>query len=114
MKQSGSVPNDRLGMVTFQEGEIREETDGRSQTIGYGIIEKVAETPQAIYVYFNAAQAFMLPARLFASGEERGAFLHFLREEMDKAKQMPGGVKVPKEAEKEPSHEKKSDGDGTN
>jgi len=57
----------------------------KTQTsIQYDAIEKIVCSDQAIYVYFSAIQAFVIPFRTFESDEHKNDFLVFLKEKSTK------------------------------
>jgi hypothetical protein len=78
LKKDGKLPFSKETVITFDEERLHEKSIDAESSINYSSIEKIGEGDQAIYIYFSALQAFILPYRSFESDEQRHEFLSFL------------------------------------
>ena len=78
LKKDGKLPFNQESTITFDETHILEKTDLNESKISYQIIEKIAETENAIYIYFSAMQAYIIPNTVFESNEHRKELLDFM------------------------------------
>jgi len=71
MRKDGKLPYGVSSSLQVNEEFLIDESDGIETKIKYANIEKVALGDYAIYVYFNAIQAIVLPFSVFQSQEEK-------------------------------------------
>ncbi len=79
LKQDGKLPYQKESTLIFEADvilEITEETENRTR---YSMVEKVAGTETALYIYTSSLQAFILPLAAFSGEEEKQRFLRFLK-----------------------------------
>jgi hypothetical protein len=79
MQRSGRIHYDKDINYEFGDELFRETTPDSTAEIKYSIITEVAEGKKAIYIYVNLQQAHIVPLRVFASEQERGEFLRFIK-----------------------------------
>ena len=85
LKKDGKLPFSKETTIIFDEERIHEKSIEAESSILYTSIEKIGEGDQAIYIYFSALQAFILPYRSFESDEQKNEFLSFLNTKCQKA-----------------------------
>ena len=73
------------GTLTFTEERIHDENPDLITTCPYHTVERLILCRGAVYVFFSAMQAFILPESAFSGDEERKALLNFLKEKTQKA-----------------------------
>ena len=71
--------------LTFTEEHIHDENPDLITTCPYHTVERLILCRGAVYVFFSAMQAFILPESAFSGDEERQALLNFLKEKTQKA-----------------------------
>ena len=84
LKKDGKLPYSETGTLTFAQDDIREETAQAVAAYHYDAIERTALSGGAVYVFFSAMQAFILPESAFSGDEERQALLDLLKEKTRK------------------------------
>lgn len=80
MEKSGKPPFGQDSTVIFGEERVTTTTRDSETSATYSGIEKIILGKSALYLYINAASAFIVPHRLFASEEEKEGFLQFIRQ----------------------------------
>lgn len=80
MERSGKPPFGQDNTVVFGEEKVTTTTKDTETSASYSGIEKILLGKSAMYLYINAASAFIVPHRLFASEAEKEAFLQFIRQ----------------------------------
>lgn len=80
LKKSGRLPYSTASTVMFDENCIHEITQSSESKTDYSLVEKIVTVSNAVYVYFSAVQAYIIPERCFSSEEEKQAFINFLKE----------------------------------
>jgi len=78
MKKSGKLPYGRNVQIQFDEEVIHEITEIAESKMKYSNIEKIVEVDRALYIYYAATQAFIIPISVFESEEQKNEFLRFL------------------------------------
>lgn len=78
MHKKGKLPYSSQGTLSFGEQEITDSGSIGETKVCYSAIEKIGVTDQAIYLYFTAIQAFILPTSCFNSEKEKQDFLSFI------------------------------------
>ncbi len=84
LKRDGKLPYSETGTLTFSQDDIREENAQSTAAYHYDAIERTALSRGAVYVFFSAMQAFILPESAFSGDEERQALLGLLKEKTRK------------------------------
>jgi hypothetical protein len=79
MKKDGKLPFGFPTTLTFENDYILDASERAETKLFYPTVVKIAESPDAIYVYINAIEALVLPHRVFESGEQKQELLRFLR-----------------------------------
>lgn len=83
LKKDGMLPYSKLATLKFSDDLIHEISPDSEHKIKYSLIEKVAVTESAIYIYFGAVQAYVLPMSTFSTEEEKRDFLAFINLKAD-------------------------------
>ena len=52
----------------------------------YALIEKIAVTDRAIYIYTNSLSAYIIPVSVFATEAEKSEFLEFISSKVNRLK----------------------------
>jgi hypothetical protein len=78
LRKEGKLPFNQESTITFDETHILEKTDLNESKISYQMIEKIADMKDAIYIYFSAMQAYIIPNSVFESDEHKKEFLDFM------------------------------------
>lgn len=79
MKKGGRLPYSREVVLKFDDECIHEIAPDTENKTKYTLIEKIAVTEKAIYVYFSAVQAYILPITAFSDEKEKHEFLEFIK-----------------------------------
>lgn len=91
IKKDGSLPYGKEVSIKFDDECFIEDTDQIETKIQYSKVERIA-LGYAIYIYFSAIQASIVPFSAFENNREREEFLSFLNSKVENAKQLqPGG-----------------------
>lgn len=80
MKKEGRLPYSNEAILKFDDEKIHEITPNTENIIKYSLIEKIAVTEKAIYIYFSSVQAYILPVTAFSDEMEKQKFLEFIKE----------------------------------
>ena len=83
MKREGRLPYSDEAIITFNDESIHEITPNTDNKTKYSLIEKVAVTENAVYIYFSSVQAFILPVSAFSEEMEKQKFLEFINLKAD-------------------------------
>ena len=78
MKKEGRLPYSNEAILKFDDEYIHETTPNTENKTKYSLIEKIAVTEKAIYIYFSSVQAYILPVNAFSEEMERLKFLEFI------------------------------------
>ncbi|NLD59215.1 MAG: YcxB family protein [Clostridiales bacterium] len=78
MKKTGRLPYSSEAVLKFGEENVHEITPNTENKTDYSLIEKIAVTEKAIYIYFSTVQAYILPITAFSDEAERRRFLEFI------------------------------------
>ncbi len=83
MKKDGRLPYSNEAILKFDEESIHEITPNTENKTKYSLIEKIAVTEKAIYIYFSSLQAYILPVTAFSEEMEKQEFLEFINRKAD-------------------------------
>lgn len=78
MKKDGRLPYSNDAILRFDDESINEITPKTENKTNYSLIEKIAVTDKAIYIYFSSVQAYILPVTAFSEDMEKQRFLEFI------------------------------------
>lgn len=78
MKKEGKLPYSNELILRFDNENIHEITSNTENKVKYSMIEKIAVTDKAIYIYFSSVQAYILPLTAFSDEMEKAKFLEFI------------------------------------
>ena len=79
MKKQGKVVYDKSVALAFGESSFAEKTPESEAVIQYTMLERIAETDKAIYLFARANMAYIVPKRAFVSETEAAGFGEFIR-----------------------------------
>jgi len=80
IKKTGKLPFGKENTLRFFEDFMMSIEDGTETKMKYTNIEKVAAGDNAIYIYFSAMQAFIIPFSVFSNEQERNEFYAFINQ----------------------------------
>ncbi len=83
MKKEGRLPYSNDAVLMFDDEKIHEITPDTENITKYSLMEKVAVTEKAIYIYFSSMQAYILPVSVFSTEMEKDKFLDFINGKID-------------------------------
>ena len=86
MKKEGRLPYSNEAILKFDDESIHEITPNTESKTNYSLIEKVAVTEKAVYIYFSSVQAYILPVTTFSEEMEKQKFLEFINSKVDHLK----------------------------
>lgn len=86
MKKDGKLPYSEESRMVFGEEDVHEYCDDNETITKYPNFEKIYITETGIYMYFNAAYAFILPNSCFKSSVEKDELVEFLKGKIDSDK----------------------------
>jgi hypothetical protein len=78
MKKEGRLPYSNEAILKFDDEYIHEITPNTENKTKYSLIEKIAVTEKAIYIYFSSVQAYILPVTAFSEEMDKIKFLEFI------------------------------------
>jgi hypothetical protein len=78
MKKEGRLPYSKEAILKFDDECIHEITPNTENKTKYLLIEKIAVTEKAIYIYFSSIQAYIIPVTAFSEEMEKLKFLEFI------------------------------------
>lgn len=83
MKKEGRLPYSSEAILKFDHESIHEITPNTENMTKYSLIEKIAVTEKAIYIYISSVQAIILPVTAFAEEKSKIEFLEFINSKVD-------------------------------
>lgn len=83
LKKEGRLPYSNEAILKFDDEKIHEITPNTENITKYSLIEKIAVTEKAIYIYFSSIQAYILPVTAFSEEMEKLKFLELINEKVD-------------------------------
>lgn len=83
--RQGSLYFGKPMRLEFFDEQITETTGESSASYAYSRIERIDDSGDAIYLFFGAMQAFVLPGRVFESPQQRQEFLAFVAPKIGQA-----------------------------
>lgn len=78
LRKQGKLPYSCEGTLIFDEEFINDVNPITETKTRYSNIEKLGITETAIYIYFSAVQAYIVPKTCFGSEKEKQDFLNFI------------------------------------
>jgi 5-bromo-4-chloroindolyl phosphate hydrolysis protein len=78
LEKSGKAPYTKEGTLIFDEEFIYDINSLSETKMKYSAVEKIATTEDAIYIFYNAVQAFIVPTRCFCNVNEKQNFIKFI------------------------------------
>lgn len=78
IKKEGRLPYSSESLLKFDNESIHETTPNTENRTKYSLIEKIAVTEKAIYIYYSSVQAYILPVNTFSEEMEKLKFLEFI------------------------------------
>ncbi|NCC87003.1 MAG: YcxB family protein [Clostridia bacterium] len=78
MKKEGNLPYNKESILTFDDEFMHEITPSTETKTNYSLIEKIAVTEKAIYIYLNSISAYIIPTTTFSEETEKLKFLEFI------------------------------------
>lgn len=83
MKREGRLPYSNQAIFKFDNEKMQEITPNSESVIKYSLVEKIAVTENAIYIYISSVQAYILPVTAFTDEMEKVKFLEFIKMKSD-------------------------------
>ena len=83
MKKEGRLPYSNEAILKFDDEKIHEIAPNTENITKYSLIEKIAVTEKAIYIYISSVQAYILPVTAFSAEIEKLKFLEFINMKVD-------------------------------
>lgn len=83
MKKEGRLPYSNEAIIKFDDESIHEISPNTESKTKYSLVEKIAVTEKAIYIYFSSVQAYILPVTAFSEDAEKQKFLEFINLKVD-------------------------------
>jgi hypothetical protein len=83
MKKEGRLPYSNKAILKFDDESIHEITPDTENKTKYALVEKIAVTEKAIYIYISFVQAHILPITAFSDEMEKLKFLEFIHSKVD-------------------------------
>lgn len=83
MKKEGRLPYSKEAIIKFDDKSIHEITPSTETKTLFSLIEKIAVTEKAIYIYFSSVQAYILPISVFSDEMKKQKFLEFINLKAD-------------------------------
>ena len=88
MKKDGKLPYGKDNIIQFDEDSIIEIADEAETKRKYAAVEKVVCGNQAIYIFTDAAQAYIIPLSVFETEVQRNEFLMFVNRKVEEVKHL--------------------------
>ncbi len=92
MKKSGKLPYPKSVNLYFDEERICEMTEFGDSRFNYTMLEKIAVSNLAVYIYYGAVQAFIIPLSAFIDEQQKTEFLAFIHEKTAGERSSPGVI----------------------
>ena len=86
MKKDGRLPYHDEAVFKFDEENMYEIASMSENVTNYALIEKIAITDGAIYIYINSLSAYIIPVSVFATEAEKSEFLEFISSKVNSYK----------------------------
>ena len=86
LKSLGKLPFSEMATIDFSDDSITETTRTCTNTVTYNDVERlcVNSNGRAIYIFFNAVAAFLIPFGTFSTDAERLEFISFVENKIGK------------------------------
>ena len=78
MKRDGKAPYGEASQVHFGEDDVHSVSESTETRAKYASLGRICEDGNAVYIYMNAIQAFVIPRRVFESEAQKAEFLAFI------------------------------------
>lgn len=78
LARDGKLPYSKEGVLIFDEDFINDINTTTESKTRYSCIEKCCITENAIYLYFSAMQAYIVPMSAFSTEEDKQEFIKFI------------------------------------
>ncbi len=82
IKKDGKLPYGKNNLIKFDQNFIYEVNDKIETKTKYTVLENIMVDDNAIYIYFSAIQAYIIPFRVFENDEQKEAFLEFINDKI--------------------------------
>ncbi len=79
LKKEGKLPYHPESILRFDDEYIHMITPDTENKIKYTMIEKIAATEKAIYIYLNSMMASIIPTTVFSDDAEKQRFLEYIK-----------------------------------
>lgn len=83
IKKDGRLPYSNEAILKFDDESIYEITPNTENKTKYSLVEKIAVTEKAIYIYFSSVQAYIVPVTTFSEEIEKLKFLEFINSKVN-------------------------------
>ena len=84
MKRDGKAPYGEASQVYFSEDDVHSVSESTETRAKYANLGRICDDGNAVYIYINAIQAFVLPYRAFESEAQKAEFLTFISGKVQK------------------------------
>lgn len=82
LKESGKLVYAESGTLIFDDTSILEISKDSQMKTNYSLLERVDIAEDAIYIFFSAAQAYILPFESFKDEDEKAEFIEFINKKV--------------------------------
>lgn len=82
IKKDGKLPFSPQGELLFEEDAIHEITPDSECRTSYSRLERIGITDEALYLYFGAIQAYIIPFSCLSDASEKDRILAFLHKKV--------------------------------
>ncbi len=82
MKKTRELPYPQRGQYIFAEDRITEMSEKGEMSVFYASVKKACCTLDAVYIFIESNQAFIVPYRLFPDANAKNDFIAFLKTKM--------------------------------
>lgn len=83
VKKQGRLPYSKVALLRFDDDCIHEITPDNETKTKYSLVEKIAISETAIYIYFSSVQAYIVPMTAFSDEIEKQNLLDFINLKVD-------------------------------
>ena len=80
MKKDGKAPYGEAAQVHFGEDDVHSVSESTETRAKYASLGRICEDGNAVYIYMNAIQAFVIPHRVFEDEAQKAEFLTFIND----------------------------------